>query len=92
MPRLSLKLRNQFLVVWQLNFRDFGILTSQSVISTISSVVKRADDTGTVSGRLRSSAQHVRRVRKDYMIRQRHVSNGFLKPQGTSAHLILTFS
>ena len=59
LPRLILKLRNQFLDVWQLTFRDFGILTSQSVISTISCVVKRADVTGTVSGRLRSSAPHV---------------------------------
>ena len=89
MPRLILKLRNQFLDVWQLTFRDFGILTSQSVISTISRVVKRVDLTGTVSGCLRSSAPHVRSVPKDYMIRQRHVSNRVLKAQGASTFAIV---
>ena len=88
MLRLILKLRNQCLDVWQLTFSDFGILTSKSIISTISSVVKRADLKGTVSGRLCSSAPHVRSVRKDYMIRQRHVSNGFLKAQSTTLAIV----
>ena len=44
---------------------------------------------GTVSGRLRSGAPHVRSVRKDDMIRQRHLHDGFLKPQGTSTFAIV---
>ena len=40
----------------------------------------------TVSGRLRSSAPHMRSVRKDDIIRQRHLPDGFLRPQGTSTY------
>ena len=39
---------------------------------------------GTVSGRLRSSVPHMRSVRMNDMIRQRHLRDGFLKAQGTS--------
>ena len=39
---------------------------------------------GTVSLRLRSSAPHMRSVRMNKMIRQRHLRDGFLKAQGTS--------
>ena len=87
-----MKLRNLFLDIWQLTFRDFGIMTSQSVISTISRVMKRVDVIGTVSVHLRVSALHVRSVRKDYMIRQRHVSDGLLKAQGTSNFVIIAYS
>ena len=38
----------------------------------------------TVAGRLRSIAPLVRSVRKDDIIRQRHLPNGFLKTQDTS--------
>ena len=42
-----------------------------------------------VSSRLRSSALHVRSVRVDDMIRERHLRDGFLKAQGTSAIAIV---
>ena len=89
MPRLILKLRNQFLDLWQLTFKDFGALTSQRTHINNIKGSKRVDVTGTVSGRLRSSAQHVKSIRKDCMIRQRHVSDGFLKAQGTSTFAIV---
>ena len=44
----------------------------------------------TVSGRLRSSAPHMRSVRKDNTIRQRHLPDGFLKTQGTSTFAIVS--
>ena len=44
---------------------------------------------GTVSGRLRSSAPHMRSVRIDNMLRQRHLLEGFLKAQGTSTFAIV---
>ena len=44
---------------------------------------------GTVSGRLRSSAPHMRSVRMDDMIPQRHLHDGFLKAQGTSTFAIV---
>ena len=44
---------------------------------------------GTVSGRLRSSATHMRSVRMDGMIRQRHLRHGFLKAQGRSTFAIV---
>ena len=44
---------------------------------------------GTVSGRLRSSAPHMRSVCMDDMIRQRHLRDGFLKAQGTSCFAIV---
>ena len=43
---------------------------------------------GAVSGRLRSSAPHVRSVRKDDIIRQCHLRDGILKAQGTSTFAI----
>ena len=46
--------------------------------------LERVNAPCTVSGRLRSSVPHVRSVRKDAIIRQRHLPNGFLKTQGTS--------
>ena len=46
--------------------------------------MERVNVPGTVSGRLRSSAPHMRSVRMNDMIRQRHLSEGFLKAQGTS--------
>ena len=42
-----------------------------------------------VLGRLRSSAPHMRSVRMDDMIRQRHFRDGFLKAQGTSTFAIV---
>ena len=44
---------------------------------------------GTVSGCLLSSAPHMRSVRMDNMIRQRHLRDGFLKAQGTSTFAIV---
>ena len=49
----------------------------------------RVNVPGTVSGRLRSSVPHIRSVRMDDMIRQRHLSDGFLKTQGTSTFAIV---
>ena len=43
----------------------------------------------TVSGRLRSSAPHMRSLRMNDMIRQRHLRDGFLKVQGTSTFAIV---
>ena len=44
---------------------------------------------GTVSRRLRSSVPHMRSVRMNKMIRQRHLRDGFLKAQGTSTFAIV---
>ena len=44
---------------------------------------------GTVSGRLRSSAPHMRSVRMNNMIRQRHLRDGVLKAQGTLTFAIV---
>ena len=44
---------------------------------------------GTVSRRLRSSAPHMRSARMNKMIRQRHLTDGFLKAQGTSTFAIV---
>ena len=51
--------------------------------------MKRVNVPGTVSGRLRSSVPHMKSVRTDYMIRQRHLRDGFLKAQGTSNFAIV---
>ena len=51
--------------------------------------MERVNVPGTVSGRLRSSAQHMRSVRMNDMIRQRHLRDGFLKAQGTSTFAIV---
>ena len=51
--------------------------------------LERVNAPWTVSGRLRSSAPHVRSVRKDDIIRQRHLPDGFLKTQGTSTFAIV---
>ena len=49
------------------------------LISTISRVLERVYVPGTVSDRLRSSAPHMRSVRKDDMILQRHLRDGFFE-------------
>ena len=51
--------------------------------------MERVNVPGTVSGRLRSSVPHMRRVCMDDMIRQRHLRDGFLKAQGTSTFAIV---
>ena len=51
--------------------------------------MERINVPGTVSGRLCSSAPHMRRVRMNDMIRQRHLRDGFLKAQGTSTFAIV---
>ena len=51
--------------------------------------MERVNVPGTVSGRLRFSAPHIRSVRMDDMIRQRHLRDGFLKAQGTSTVAIV---
>ena len=52
-------------------------------------VVERLNVPGTNSGRLRSSAPHVRSVLVDDMIRQRHLRDGVLKAQGTTIFAIV---
>ena len=52
-------------------------------------VMERVNVPGTVSGRQRSSAPHMRSVRMNDMIRQRHLRNGVLKAQGTSTFAIV---
>ena len=51
--------------------------------------MERVNVPGTVSGRLRSSAPHMRSVSMDDMMRQRHLRDGFLKAQGTSTFAIV---
>ena len=51
--------------------------------------MERVNVRGTVSGRLRSSAPHMRSVRMNDTIRQRHLRDGFLKAQGTSTSAIV---
>ena len=78
-------------------FGTFGSTLSQTsvyrrpnvLISTISWVMEHVHVPGTVSGRLRSSVPHMRSVRMDDMIRQRHLRDGFLKTQGTSTFAIV---
>ena len=78
-------------------FKTFGSPLSQISVycrhnvfkSTISRLVENFNVTGTVSDHLRTSASHVRRVSKVYMIRQRHLRDGFLKAQGRSAFAIV---
>ena len=52
--------------------------------------LERVNAPCTVSGRLRSNAPHMRSVRKDDIIRQRHLPGGFLKIQGTSTYAIVS--
>ena len=58
-PKPILKLRNQFLERLDAHFHRPRYI----LISTISRVVESVNVLGTVSGRLRSSAPHVRSVR-----------------------------
>ena len=51
--------------------------------------MERVNVPGTVSDRLRSSAPHMRSVRMDDMIHQRHLRDVFLKAQGTSTVAIV---
>ena len=51
--------------------------------------MERVNVQGTVSGRLRSSAPHMKIVRMNDMIRQRHLRDGFLKAQGTTTFAIV---
>ena len=51
--------------------------------------MERVNVPGTVSGRLHFSAPHMRSVRMDDMIRQRHLSGGFLKVKGTPTFAIV---
>ena len=51
--------------------------------------MERVNVSGTVSGRLCSDAPHMRSVRMDDMIRQRHLRDGFSKAQGTSTFAIV---
>ena len=53
--------------------------------------MERVNVPGTVSGRLRSSALHMRSVRMNDMIRQRqrHLRYGFLKAQGRATFAIV---
>ena len=74
MPRPILKLRNRFLVRLAAHFHRLRYIDL-----TISRVVERVNVPGTVSGRLRSRVPQMRSIRKDDMIRQRHLRDGFLK-------------
>ena len=51
--------------------------------------MERVNVLETVSGRLRSSAPHMRSVPMNNMIRQRHLRDGFLKAQGMSTFAIV---
>ena len=51
--------------------------------------MERVNVPGTVSGRLRSSAPHMRSVRMNDMIRQHHLRDGFFKLQGTLTFAIV---
>ena len=51
--------------------------------------MERVNVPGTVSCGLRSSAPHMRSVRMNDMIRQRHLRDEFLKAQGTSTFAIV---
>ena len=51
--------------------------------------MERVNVPGTVTGHLRSSAPHMRSVRMNDMIHQRHLLDGFLKAQGTSTFAIV---
>ena len=51
--------------------------------------MERVNVSGTVLCRIRSSAPHMRSVRMDDMIRQRHLLDGFVKAQGTSTFVIV---
>ena len=51
--------------------------------------MERVNVPGTDSGHLRSSVPHMRSVRMDDMIRQRHLRDGFLKAQVTSTFAIV---
>ena len=51
--------------------------------------MERVNVPGTVSGRLRSIAPHMRSVLLNDMIRQRHLRDEFLKAQGTSTFAIM---
>ena len=51
--------------------------------------MERVNVPETVSGRLRSSAPHMRRIRMNDMIRQAHLRDGFLKAQCTSIFAIV---
>ena len=56
--------------VWLLTFIDFSLFTSQRIhINNSTCVLELINVPGTVSGHLRSSAPHVRSVRKDDMLR-----------------------
>ena len=81
MPMPILKLNNQFLGRLAALFHRLRYI--DVLISTISRVMEPVNVPGTVSGRLRSSAPHMRSVRMNDMIRQRHLRDGFLKAQGT---------
>ena len=78
-------------------FGTFGSSLSQTSaysrhnvsLSIISMELERVNSPRTVSGRLRSCAPHVRNVRKDDIILQRHLPYGFLKTQGTSTFAIV---
>ena len=51
--------------------------------------MERVNVPGTVSGRLRSTAPHMRSVRMDDMTRQHHLRDEFLKTQGMSTFAIV---
>ena len=51
--------------------------------------LERVNVPGTVSGRLCSSAPHMRSVHMNDMIRQHHLRDVFLKAQGTSTFAIV---
>ena len=51
--------------------------------------MERVNVPGTVLGRLRSSAPHMRSVRMNDMIRPRHLRDGVLRAQGSSTFAIV---
>ena len=64
-------------------------MTSQRTHINNIKVVEHFNVPGIVSDPQRSSVPHVGSVRKDDMIRQRHLRDGVLKAQGTSTSVIV---
>ena len=89
MPRSISKATNHFWTFDSSLSQISIFLRHRVLISTISRVVDHVSFPGTVLGRLLSSALHVRSVRKDGMIRQRLLRDGFLKAQCTSTFAIV---
>ena len=86
MPRPILKLRNQFLGRLAAHYHRLRYID----VITYSYRYYQWNWNVLTLHRLRYSALHMRSVRKDDIIRQRHLPDGFLKTQGTSIFAIVS--